>query len=59
MKIRLSSVYRTYKKVKCYEAQTPFRLGVSWCRTRVVSDTDTYNNTELYDFFKLLTVSVC
>ena len=29
------------------------------CPTCVMSDTDTYNYTELCDFFKLLAVSVC
>ena len=36
------------KEFKSYEAQT-----------RHVSDTDTYNYTELCDFFKLLAVSEC
>lgn len=35
--------------------------GVSRCQTCAVSDTDTCNHTELYDFFssKLLNVSTC
>jgi len=41
------------------EARTLHGLGVSWCRTRAVSDTDTYNYTEFCDFLKLLGVSVC
>jgi len=34
-------------------------LGVSQCRTHVVSDIDNCNYTELCDFFKLLVVSAC
>jgi len=42
-----------------YEARTLLGLGVSRCRTCVVSDTDTCNYTELCNFFKLLAVSAC
>jgi len=47
------------KNVGIYEAHTLFRLGVSRCRTRVVSNTytDTYNYIKLRDFVKLLAVS--
>jgi len=42
-----------------YEARTLLGLGVSRCQTRVVSDTDTCNYTELCNFFKLLVVLAC
>jgi len=38
----------------CYEARTLLGLGVSWCRTRVLSDIDTCNYTELCDFFQII-----
>jgi len=41
-----------------YEAQTLVGLGVSWCQTRVVFDTDTYNYTN-YVILECRRVSVC
>lgn len=40
-----------------YEAQTLLGLDMFQCRTRFVSDTDTYSYTELCNFPKLLAVS--
>jgi len=40
------------------EEQTLLWLGVLWCWTCVVSNTDTFNYTQLWDFLKLLVVSV-
>jgi hypothetical protein len=48
-------------KHKTYDAWTLLGLGISWCRTCVVSNTDTtptHNYTELCDFLKLLALSV-
>jgi hypothetical protein len=41
------------------QARTLLGLDVSKCRTRVVSDTNTYNYVVLCDFLKLLAVSKC
>jgi len=46
-----------------FEVETFFGLGVFEClgvgHVSCRHDTDTYNHIELYDFFKLLTVSTC
>ena len=48
------SVYFMNTLIKTYETRTLLGLGVSRCWTRVVSDTDTYNYTELYNFFQII-----
>jgi len=57
--LNLSTLYRL---TTCHDlnlSRTLLGLGVYRCRTRVVSDTDTCNYTELCDFYKLFVVSAC
>lgn len=47
--------------MKIYQGQGHIfiRLCVFWCQTSVVYDTDTCNYIKLFNFLKLLAVSVC
>jgi len=57
--LELTGLPTVADSVVTYEARTLLRLGVSRCRTRVLSDIDICNYIELCDFFKLLAVLAC